>query len=57
MIRGTYVPTTKNPIVSDLYERFGFRQIGSDEAGTTRWEYDLRSRGPITNEFIEELSV
>jgi FkbH-like protein len=56
-IHGTYVPTAKNPIVSDLYERFGFTQIGSDDDGTTRWEYDLRSRGPIANEFIEELSA
>jgi FkbH-like protein len=53
-LRGTYVPTAKNSIVRDLYGRFGFTQIGADDNGTTRWEYDLRSKGPITNEFIAE---
>jgi FkbH-like protein len=52
-LRGTYVPTAKNAIVRDLYERFGFRRIG-DRDGVTSWEYDLRSLGPITNGYIAE---
>jgi FkbH-like protein len=56
-LRGTYVPTAKNAIVRDLYQRFGFRQIGVDADGTTRWEYNLHSNGPITNEFIAELNA
>jgi FkbH-like protein len=56
-LRGTYVPTAKNSIVRDLYAQFGFRQIGVEGNGTTRWEYDLRARGPITNEFITESSA
>ena len=55
-LHGTYVPTAKNAVVRDLYERFGFRQIGVD-GDTTHWEYDLRANGPITNEFIAELSA
>jgi FkbH-like protein len=53
-IRGTYVPTAKNAIVRDLYERFGFRAIDRRDDGVTTWEYDLREQGPITNGFIEE---
>jgi FkbH-like protein len=53
VVRGTYIPTAKNQIVRDLYERFGFEEIGRDEDGTTRWEYDLGTHGPISNEFIE----
>ena len=35
-LHGTYVPTAKNAVVRDLYERFGFRQIGVD-GDTTHW--------------------
>ena len=52
-LRGTYVATAKNEVVRDLYAGLGFRQTGGDES-TSRWEYDLSSEGPITNEFILE---
>jgi FkbH-like protein len=51
-LRGTYVPTPKNEIVRDLYERFGFTLIGEVGDGTTHWEYDIRTLGPITNDVI-----
>jgi len=54
-LRGTYLPTAKNQLVADLYERFGFALIGEGEDGDTRWEYDLSGRGPIANEFIEDV--
>ena len=53
-LRGTFVPTAKNHLVRDLFERFGFTQIEAGEDGTTRWEYDIEAQGPITNDFIEE---
>jgi FkbH-like protein len=53
VVRGTYVPSAKNQIVRDLYERFDFREIGREADGATLWEYDLREGGPILNEFIE----
>lgn len=53
LLRGTYIPTAKNGIVSGLYERFGFIFTGSDGDGTTRWEYDMEMNGPITNDVIE----
>ena len=39
-VLGEYVPTEKNALVRDLYERFGFRRVGRDEAaGAERWLY------------------
>lgn len=51
-ITGTYIPTSKNGIVRDIYAQFGFELI-SETQGTTRWRYDLAGRGPIENRFIE----
>ena len=51
-LRGTYVPTAKNSIVSDLYERFGFDRIDAGADSTTIWDYDLGLKGPITSEVI-----
>ena len=50
-LRGTYIPSAKNMMVSDVFSRFGFEQIADDE-GTTQWEYDLAALGPIVNGFI-----
>jgi FkbH-like protein len=55
-LRGIYVPTAKNSIVTNFYERHGFRQLASENDGTTTWVYDLRAQGPITNDFILELN-
>jgi FkbH-like protein len=52
-LRGTFVPSPKNDIVSDLYRTLGFTRL-SDSDGTTSWEYDLVGRGPITSDYIEE---
>jgi FkbH-like protein len=37
---GTFIPTAKNGMVSDLYGRLGFAQSSSDE-GTTFWEFPV----------------
>jgi FkbH-like protein len=55
VLRGTYIPTNKNSIVSGLYERFGFGLVKRESDGRTCWEYDLAASGPIASEFIEEL--
>jgi FkbH-like protein len=58
-LRGTYAPTAKNGMVSGLYAKFGFEQVGELD-GTTSWSYDLAASGPITNRFIapwEEAAV
>jgi FkbH-like protein len=50
-IRGTYIPTAQNGMVKDVFARFGFDLLaGSGDVFI--WHYDLRTRGPITNEFI-----
>jgi FkbH-like protein len=55
-LRGTYIPTAKNFVVCDLYERHGFQELAADDDGTTQWTFDLRCQSPITNEFIMELN-
>lgn len=52
-LRGTYVPTTRNQLVQDLYASFGFELV-ADEAGTTTWEYDLVRHGSIQNDAITD---
>lgn len=49
-IRGTYIPSPKNEIVRDVYERFGFTPFPG-QASETGWEYDLAT-GPIESPFI-----
>lgn len=39
-LRGCYIPTAKNGMVSDLYERHGFTLVGSEE-GAEVWEAEL----------------
>ena len=52
-LRGTYLPTAKNAMVSGIFERFEFQHIDEDvPAGATVWRYDLEERGPIRNGFI-----
>jgi FkbH-like protein len=51
VLRGTYVPTARNGMVSGIYERFGFRRVG-EEDGEMAWEYDIGVQGPIANGFI-----
>jgi FkbH-like protein len=52
-LRGTYVPTAKNGLVRDLYERLGFDAVARHDDGSTVWEYDIDRQGTIRSEFIE----
>lgn len=36
-----YLPTPKNGMVADHYARLGFRQIGEEDSGETRWAMDI----------------
>jgi FkbH-like protein len=51
-LRGTYIPSAKNGLVSDLYPRLGFEPAGGSQGATT-WTYDLVRQGVTENEFIE----
>ncbi|HHX57993.1 MAG TPA: HAD-IIIC family phosphatase [Clostridiales bacterium] len=42
-INGYYYKTVKNAMVSDLYARFGFKQISSNNNGDSVWELDLHN--------------
>ena len=44
-LRGTYLPTERNRIVADHYEKLGFRQLASDGAGS-EWVLDLVAYEP-----------
>ena len=57
LILGRYIPTAKNAMVANLYERLGFEPMdsgmNSDLAnGETLWIYDLGSKPTIENPFI-----
>jgi FkbH-like protein len=56
-VTGSYVPTAKNGMVRELYARFGFARDDAGDHGATRWRYDLRTGGPITNEYIESVDT
>ena len=54
-IRGTYIPTAKNGMVKEIFGQFGFEKSATSADGATTWLYDLKSKGPIVNGFIERL--
>jgi len=51
-LRGTYIPSAKNGVVRDVFERLGFR-LTSAEEDRTIWEYDIAQQGIAPSEFIE----
>ena len=42
-VRGRYIPTDRNGIVADLYERLGFRKVTANDPAGTEWELDVAS--------------
>lgn len=42
-IIGTYIPTSKNSMVSNLYEELGFQFINIDSNGAVKWRLDCTS--------------
>jgi len=38
---GIYTPTDRNGMVEEHYPKLGFRQIGDEQDGSTRWELDV----------------
>lgn len=48
---GVYIPSPKNQMAKDLYDRLGFKLIEIGESGS-RWEYDIVVQGPIESRFI-----
>ena len=50
-ILGTFVPSAKNAIVSDLYPNLGFAATGS-AGDVTRWRYDIAEHGVPESDYI-----
>jgi FkbH-like protein len=46
VLRAKYIPTAKNVVVRDLYERLGFDRIDSCDGDTTLWQLELDSYHP-----------
>jgi FkbH-like protein len=46
LIRGFYIPTDRNKLVVDHYQKLGFAQVGADDNGTTRWELTVDGADP-----------
>jgi predicted enzyme involved in methoxymalonyl-ACP biosynthesis len=47
-LHARYVPTAKNIVVRDLYDRLGFTRIDSGEGETARWRLALDSYRPLS---------
>jgi len=56
ILTGTYIPTAKNAMVKNVYDKYGFALVAECD-GTTTWTYDLQKQGPIKKEFIETVDT
>jgi predicted enzyme involved in methoxymalonyl-ACP biosynthesis len=45
-LSGTYLPTDRNKLVVDHYEKLGFTKVEEDASGVTRWEMFLADADP-----------
>ena len=45
-IIGVYVPTSRNALVRDHYQKLGFAKISADASGTTKWKLILPVKSP-----------
>jgi FkbH-like protein len=55
-LRGTYVPTSKNGVVKDLFHNHGF-VLDAEHEGETTWLYNITQNGSITNSFIKTIDA
>ena len=53
-MRGEYIPTAKNALVRDHYEKLGFTRLGGDESGRTTWILRLDDGWTPIPSFIKE---
>jgi predicted enzyme involved in methoxymalonyl-ACP biosynthesis len=58
-IQGEYIPTSKNGMVSDLYQRLGFTIEDTTEAGATIWTLDLAAyqKKPVIMDVLESVNA
>ena len=51
---GEYIPSAKNGLVCDHYASLGFRQVGGEDSGLTRWELVIDDEWQPCQHFIGE---
>jgi FkbH-like protein len=58
---GTYLPTKKNKLASDLYQRLDFRQLDTDGRDlpddATLWELTIDAETKIRDTFVEDITA
>lgn len=54
-VEGAFVPTAKNAMVRDFYERFGFERTTEHDGGRTEWVLDVGSYQPHPTYLSENL--
>ncbi len=53
MVRGKYLPSKKNKLVSSLYERLGFKLIKKEPDGASYWELNMKEPLPKISHTIK----
>tara|TARA_B100000315_G_scaffold207721_1_gene202606 strand:- start:2900 stop:4792 length:1893 start_codon:yes stop_codon:yes gene_type:complete len=53
IVRGKYIPSKKNKMVSSLYKRLGFKLVKEESDGTTFWELNMEGQLPEFNHAIK----
>jgi len=56
-LKGTYIPSPKNAVVADLYQRFGGRSVGDPADTYTTWSFDLEAMEPMDAHHIQDMTV
>jgi FkbH-like protein len=51
-LEAEYIPTPRNVVCRDFLARFGFREVGRREDGTTHYEYDFAAGIPAVDDWI-----
>ena len=53
IVRGKYIPSKKNKLVSSLYENLGFKLTKKETDGTSYWELDVQEQLPKISHTIK----
>lgn len=56
-IRGHYLPTAKNLLVSDFYATIGFAKVSADDSGAADFRYDIPETREPLNKVMDTISL
>ena len=54
LIKGTYIPTSKNGLVREHYAKLGFTLVSGDAASGTHWELAIQQDTPLLTTYIQD---